>query len=60
LENISKNKNIKIHYINLDEITKEIHIRQDLPIFQNIRNEIKTKFGDEVLNKDGTTNKKLL
>mgnify|MGYP002776317172 CR=1 FL=1 len=40
--------------------TQEIHERKDLPIFQEIRNELAVKFGENILNPDGTTNKKIL
>lgn len=53
-------KETKINYINLDEITKQIHFREDLPIFQIIRNEIANKFWNSVLNNDWTTNKQIL
>lgn len=53
-------KDTKINYINLDEVTRQIHSRDDLPIFQIIRNEIANIFWENVLNKDGTTNKQVL
>lgn len=60
LEAYSKDKELEIHYINFDKITAEIHSRNDLPIFQQIRNEIAFRFWNRVLNSDWTTNKKIL
>lgn len=60
IEDYSRTQEIPLHYINFDVITKEIHDRKDLPIFQEIRNELALKFGENVLNSDGTTNKKVL
>lgn len=60
LENYSQTQEISLHYINFDVITREIHERKDLPIFQEIRNELAIKFGENILNPDGTTNKKIL
>lgn len=60
LEEYSKWKEIEVIYINFDEITREIHTRTDLPIFQEIRNKIANAFWKDVLNKDWTTNKKIL
>jgi dephospho-CoA kinase len=60
LEIYSKNKELPIYNINFDEITKSIHSRNDLPVFQNIRNKLSHIFWKEILNNDWTTNKKLL
>ncbi len=60
LADYSKDKNLPITYINLDQITKEIHESFDLALFQNIRDKIAEKFGKKVLNSDWTTNKKRL
>lgn len=60
LEKYSKQQEIPLHYINFDVITKEIHERKDLPIFSEIREQIALRFGNQVLNTDGTTNKKIL
>lgn len=60
IESYSKNESLPIHYINLDLIWREIHERKDLPIFQEIRNQIADKFWSWVLFPDGTTNRKKL
>lgn len=60
LSEYSEWKTIKINHINLDEITKQIHSRTDLAIFQIIRNHIANIFWENVLNQVWTTNKKAL
>lgn len=60
LADYSKDKNLAITYINLDQITKELHESFEFPLFQNIRNKIAEKFGKKVLNTDWTTDKKTL
>jgi len=60
LEEFSKDKEIPIHYINLDYIWHQIHTRTDLPLFQEVRNRIADKFWYWVLEMDWTTNRKKL
>lgn len=60
LSEYSEWKTIKINHINLDEITKQIHSRTDLAIFQIIRNHIANIFWENVLYQAWTTNKKAL
>lgn len=60
LATYSKEQEIPLHYINFDTITKEIHERNDLPIFNEIRKQIAHRFWEWVLNDNWTTNKKIL
>lgn len=60
ISEFSKQKDLKINYINLDQITACIHTRTDLEIFVDIRQKIAQKFWKNVLNSDWTTNKKIL
>jgi len=60
LEKISKNSDIKINYLNMDEITSDIHTKNDITLYSNIRKKLADKFWEDILKIDWTTNKKKL
>ncbi|EKE28223.1 MAG: pantetheine-phosphate adenylyltransferase [uncultured bacterium (gcode 4)] len=59
VEESSKNE-LKVHYINMDQLGREIHTRTDFPLFARIRKKIADKFWYWALNADGTTNRQKL
>jgi len=62
LDNISEESDVKINYLNLDEITNEIHTKIDdnIKLYQITRNKLAEQFWSDILKINWTTNKKKL
>ncbi len=62
LDKFSEDLNLNIHYLNLDEITNEIHtkIDENIKVYQITRNKLAQNFWSDILKIDWTTNKKKL
>lgn len=62
LQEYAHDKSIKIHYLNMDQLGYSVmnDHKEELPVYQKIRDQIANEFGHHVLNEDGTINRKEL